>query len=114
MSYDKKLPPIRVVLTKEHYNKLVELITNINGLDIKDIQSKSIDIKEKLLKYPEIKDEKVFSRFFPSEIEYVLDILIFNSKNVSISNNYYEMLLNNKKKYKENLNKIEIEGGKLC
>lgn len=111
MAYEKKLPPIRAILTKENYNKLVELITNIEGLDLEDIKSRSEEIKRKLLIYSEIKDEKVFLRFFPSQIEYVLYILLFNSKNVKVSNNYYEILLANKEKYKEKMQEKTEKGG---
>ena len=111
MSYEKKLPPIRAILSRENYNKLVELISNIEGLDIEDIKSRSEEIKRKLLIYSEIKDEKVFLRFFPSQIEYVLYILLFNSKDIKVSNNYYEVLLTNKEKYKEKTKEKEEKGG---
>ncbi len=113
MAYEKKLPSIRATLTKDDYNKLVELITDVKGLDIEDIKSKSEEIKRKLLIYSEIRDEKVFLKFFPSQIEYVLYVLLFNSKNVVVSNNYYEILLANKEKYKQEMKEKE-KGGEVC
>lgn len=113
MAYEKKLPSIRATLTKEDYNKLIELITDVKGINIEDIKKKSDEIKRKLLIYSEIKDEKVLLRFFPSQIEYVLYILLFNSKNVMVSNNYYDILVANKEKYKQEM-KTKEEGGEVC
>ena len=36
MSYEKKLPSVRVTLSVEEYNKLMELLTDIEGVDIEE------------------------------------------------------------------------------
>lgn len=100
MAFEKKLPSIRATLTIEDYNKLIKLLTETEGLDINDIKKKSNDIKEKLLMYSNPNQDKVDMRFYPSQMEIILYILLFNSKKVEVNEDYYNFLLENKEKYK--------------
>lgn len=102
MSYEKKLPSIRVVLKTENYNKLIELLSDIEGIDIEEIKKKGEDIKDKALKYAQpLEDDNILMRFYPSQMEILVYILLFNSKEVKVSEDYYKILMNNKEKWKK-------------
>ncbi len=97
MSFQKKIPPIRVLITKDKFNNLLEFLSSkINSLDEK-LKEKAEKLKEKLLKYsiPRNDDEKelyVDIRFYPNESEDLLYILIDNLE-INISEDYYEKLV---------------------
>lgn len=101
MSYEKKTPSICATLSVNNYNKLIQLLTDIEHIDIEEVREKGLKMKEELLKYSIPKSDGVNSKFYPSQIKVVLYILLTNIRNINISNNYYEMLLNNRKKYEE-------------
>ena len=101
MSFDKKTPSCRVKLSIESYNRLIELLTKVDGINNDEIKERGLDIKEKLLRYSEPKDGDVNCGFYPSQIKDVLNILLHNARPVVISNDYYRTLLDNRKRYAE-------------
>ena len=101
MSYDKKLPSICARLSVNNFNKLIQLLTDVENIDIKEVREKGLEIKERLLKYSVPSGDEIDSRFYHSQIKAILYILLTNIRDVNISDNYYEMLLNNRKKYEE-------------
>lgn len=89
MPVEKKLPPVRLVVSKDYFNKLVELTSEISLYD-------------KLMKYTFIHDdEQVELRFFAGEASEVILLLLCNLKDGEISKNYYEELIQTRKKYNE-------------
>ena len=112
MSYEKKLPSVRVTLSVEEYNKLMELLTDIEGVDIEEVKKKGLDIKDKALRYAQpLEDNNVLMRFYPSQMEILVYILLFNSKKIKVNENYYEILMNNRENYKKKFDEAE-EGGR--
>lgn len=111
MAYDKKLPSVRVNLKVEDYNKLLELLSNVEDIDIEEFKNKAEDIKDKALKYAQPKeDNNILMRFYPSQMEILVYILLFNSKKIEVSEDYYKRLITNRENYKKQFNETE-EGG---
>lgn len=102
MAYNKRKPPIMVELTIDSFNLLIGYLSNIMEENKKDI---AIKLKEKLLQYsiPNLTESDTFIvvRFFNQEASQLINLLIgyYNNKNDEI--NYYEMLLENRRKRKE-------------
>lgn len=109
MSFEKKLPSIRATLTIEDYNKLVELLTKTERINIEDIKEKGDTLKEKILMFSNPSDDKVQMRLYPSQMELILYILLANAKQVEVSEDYYKLLVENKEKYKKEKASEEAE-----
>ena len=101
MPVEKKLPPIRLVVGKEYFNKLVSLADSNDELDFLN-DSKSKNLYDKLMKYTFLQDnEQVELRFFPQEASEVILLLLCNLEEVKVSKNYYEELIQARQIYKE-------------
>lgn len=101
MPVEKKLPPIRLVVSNEYFNKLVSLADSNDELDYLN-DSKSNNLYDKLMKYTFLQDnEQVELRFFPQEASEVILLLLCNLDEVSVSKNYYEDLIQARQIYKE-------------
>lgn len=108
MSYENKLPSVRVALKVEEYNKLISLLTDVEDVDIEDIKNRAEDIKDKILHYTQpVEEDKVVTRFYPSQVEIVLLILLSKSKEIKVNSEYYKILIENREKYKKQLEKNE-------
>ena len=103
MPVDKKLPPIRLVVDKDYFNKLVSLSDNNHNFDyLNQIENKNNSLYDKLMKYTFLQDnEQVELRFFPQEASEVILLLLCNLKEDNVSKNYYEELIQARKIYKE-------------
>ena len=100
MPVEKKLPPVRLVVSKDYFNKLVELTSHIDYL-LEEVNSK-ISLYDKLMKYTFLEDnEQVELRVFAGEASEVILLLLCNLKDGEISKDYYEELIQTRKKYKE-------------
>lgn len=102
MPVEKKLPPIRLVVGKEYFNKLVSLADGNDDFDyLKQNENKSDNLYDKLMKYTFLQDnEQVELRFFPQEASEVILLLLCNLKDDE-SKNYYEELIQARQIYKE-------------
>ncbi|MBO5005105.1 MAG: hypothetical protein J6D03_07690 [Clostridia bacterium] len=108
MAYENKLPSVRVALKVEEYNKLISLLTDVEDVDIEDIKNRAEDIKDKILHYTQpVEEDKVVTRFYPSQVEIVLLILLSKSKEIEVNSEYYKILIENREKYKKQLEKNE-------
>ena len=101
MSYKRRIPPIKIELNQNSYNKLVECVNS-------KIKNDSIDknleiIKNKLLRYSipynDIKNVEI--RLYLSEAKELIEILINSLGNIEPQVNYYETLLKVREKIKE-------------
>ena len=101
MSYEKKTPSIRAKLSIDDYNKLIELLSDRENLIPEEVKKYGDEIKNKLLMFSEIIDDKVLVGFFPSQIEYVLYVLLSNITKIEVSENFYKILVENKEKYRK-------------
>lgn len=103
---NNKKPPIRIKSEKEDFNKVIELLNITSTLDDKEIKEKSIKCKDKLLTYSFILDDDMLElRFFPSEAELLMQILICQIKGIEPTNDYFKTLQENRFKYKEKIEK---------
>ena len=101
MSYEKKTPSIRAKLSIDDYNKLIELLSDRESLIPEEVKKNGDEIKNKLLMFSEIIDNKVLVGFFPSQIEYVLYVLLTNITKKEVSEDFYKILVENKEKYRK-------------
>ena len=108
MSYEKKTPSIRAKLSIDDYNKLIELLSDRENLVPEEVRKNGDEIKNKLLMFSEIIDNKVLVGFFPSQIEYVLYVLLTNITKREVSEDFYKILVENKEKYKRNKQMKEV------
>lgn len=102
MTYNKRIPPLKVELTTNRFNCLIEFLEKIEEEEKKET---AIKLKEKLLKYsiPVMteSDTLVAIRFFNQEIIQLSYLLIDNAINNDWNTNYYEILIENRKRVKE-------------
>lgn len=104
MPYQTKRPPIRVIISIEEFNKLVEFFS-IGEEKHNEKENKFTRVKNKLLKYsvPYITDddiELVEIRFFIDEvIDFIYCFIDMNDTNYETQ--YYSVLLKVREKIKE-------------
>ena len=104
MAYQSKRPPIRVIITIEEFNKLVEFFS-IGEEKHNDKENKFTRIKNKLLKYsvpyiPEDEIELVEIRFF---IDEVIDFIycFIDMNDINYKTQYYSVLLKVREKLQQ-------------
>lgn len=105
MTYQKRIPPIKIRLNVDDFNKLVEIV-NIQTENANEyIATYSSRIKDKLLRYsiPFTNDGVVVIeiRFYPREIAEMFYILFAGIEDVDVQANYYDVLI----KVRENIKK---------
>lgn len=94
MPFKKRIPPIKVEIKIDEFNKLTELINSASESISKDLEK----LKDKLLKYSIPTDNgSVIIRLFPYEAEAMIGILFSFSNEIDIKDNYYEILLKSRK-----------------
>ncbi len=101
MPYKRRIPPIKIELNQNSYNKLVECV---NSKKKNDSIDKNLEIiKNKLLRYSipynDIKNVEI--RLYLSEAKELIEILINSLGNIEPQVNYYETLLKVREKIKE-------------
>lgn len=97
MSYQKRIPPVRVELSIEKFNLLLEMLTRYTQMSDEKVVQLATKLKDKLLKYsiPRMGEEeeiKVDVRFYPNEASEILYMLIYNVEDLEITTNYFEVL----------------------
>lgn len=110
MAYQKRIPPIKVELSIEKFNYLVEMLTRYANNDNERIKDISAKLKDKLLRYsiPRENEEQgliIDIRFFPNEASEILYMLIVNTEHLPVETNYYEVLLKVREAKKEGNNR---------
>ncbi len=111
MAYTKRIPPIKLVLTKKEYNNLIEIFTRcITDAKEEEIKQLANQTKEKLLKYsiPREKDDKsieIDTRLYINEAADIISLLLSYLESKIKEIDYYQVLL----KVRENLNNIDSE-----
>ena len=107
MAYSKRIPPIKIKLNINEFNKLNEILENIINSDNELYSKKSSKLKEKLLRYSvPIKNEneeiKVDIRLYNNEIVDLFYILFYGIEDmISVETNYFDVLLQVREKIKE-------------
>ena len=108
MAYSKRIPPIKIKLNVDEFNKLVEVLNNMIDYENERIAQKSSKMKDKLLRYSvpiteEDGTEMVDMIFYNNEITDLLYVLFYGIENmISIETNYYDVLVRVREKIKEN------------
>ena len=72
MPYQKRIPPVKVELSIEKFNLLVEMLTRYTQMSDERVAQLATKMKDKLLRYSiprteEEQDTKVDIRFYPNE-----------------------------------------------
>ena len=107
MAYSKRIPPIKIKLNVDEFNKLVEVLNNMIDYENERIAQKSSKMKDKLLRYSvpiteEDGTEMVDMRFYNNEITDLFYILFYGLEDIiSIETNYYDVLVRVREKIKE-------------
>ena len=101
MSFEAKTPSCKGQLSKESFNRLIALIAKADNIEDKELREKLLEIKGKLLKYSNPKDDNVDYGLYPSQVGDVIRILVENAVPMTINEDYYGILVRNKKKYEE-------------
>ena len=107
MAYSKRIPPIKIKLKVDEFNKLVEVLNNMIDYENERIAQKSSKMKDKLLRYSvpiteEDGTEMVDMRFYNNEITDLFYVLFYGIENmISIETNYYDVLVRVREKIKE-------------
>lgn len=107
MSYQKRIPPIKVDLSIEKFNYLIEILTRYTTTDNELMKKLATKLKEKLLKYSisRTNDEQekfIDVRFYPNEASEIIYMLVANIEDIQVENNYYETLLKSREKTSTN------------
>ena len=98
MAYSKRVPIIKLVLTKEEYTNLIEVLTqNIESKNI-ELQDIAKITKEKFLKYgiPQENDKgeiEINLKLYVNEIIDIVNQLLSYINDKVSKNNYYQVLL---------------------
>lgn len=106
MPYQKRIPPVKVELTIEKFNYVIEMLTRYASDENERIKTLSTKLKEKLLRYSiprETEEHKTFIdiRFYPNEASDIIYMLIVNAEEIPVETNYYEVLLKVREAKKE-------------
>ena len=107
MAYSKRIPPIKIKLKVDEFNKLVEVLNNMIDYENEIIAQKSSKMKDKLLRYSvpiteEDGTEMVDMRFYNNEITDLFYILFYGIEDmISIETNYFDVLVRVREKIKE-------------
>lgn len=110
MAYSKRIPPIKIRLNVEDFNRLVEIVNIQTENEKEEIATSSSRMKDKLLRYsiPFTNDGVVIVeiRFYPREIAEMFYILFDGIEDVDVQTDYFDVLV----KVRENIkNKKQSE-----
>ena len=99
MAFDKRIPPIKLILDKNLFNKLVSLVDSNINFNIEEEQFSKVAemLKNKLLTYsvPKVGDDEVEYvevRFFPQEASNMIWQLLAIAE-TNIQEDFYSTLL---------------------
>ena len=107
MAYSKRIPPIKIKLSIDEFNKVVEVLNIQSENKDENLANKSSKLKDKMLRYSvpitnENEDTVVDIRFYQNEI---LDIfyIIFDGikEDISVETDYFNVLIKVREKIKQ-------------
>ena len=84
MPYQKRIPPVKVELSIEKFNLLVEMYS--------------------IPRTEEEQETKVDIRFYPNEASEIIYMLIYNVEDLEFSTNYFEVLQKVREAKKQEMN----------
>lgn len=107
MAFQKRIPPIKIKLNVDEFNKLIEILSNMTNEKDENISNKSSKLKDKLLRYTvpitENDENTVLDiRFYNNEITDLFYILFYRIKDmISVETDYFDVLIKVREKIKE-------------
>lgn len=106
MPYSRRIPPIKIKLSVDDYNKLVQILDNMIDCGDEKYSSKSSKMKEKLLRYsvPIVEDDGIITvdiRFYNNEMVDLFKILFYGVGDIDIYTNFFDVLVKVREKIKE-------------
>ena len=106
MAYSKRIPPIKIKLNVDDYNKLVQILDNMIDCGNEYYSNKCSKMKDKLLRYSvpfkeEDGTEIVDMRFYNNEMVDLFMIFFFGVGDIDIHTNFYDVLVRVREKIKE-------------
>lgn len=106
MSYQTRTPAIKLKIDVPTFNSLIEFISRVENFENEVVKEKATKLEKKLLRYsiPITNEENqnlVEIRFFPNEATSMIDILLYSVDNLTPSKDYYNILLEVRKRIKE-------------
>lgn len=106
MGYKLKTPPIRLTLSIDEFNLLIGILKFNEVSEMEDSPNKVSVLKDKLLKYSVPRTNAngeyvVDIRYFTNEASFVIQELLKYNKGDAINVNYFENLVENRKKFLE-------------
>lgn len=110
MAYQNRTPSVKLKVSVENFNSLIEYIIKVENSEEPVIKDKATKLKEKLLRYSipittEENEELIEMRFFPNESGNMIDVLLYEIDDITPNENYYDILLGVRVKMKEQFNK---------
>ena len=90
MPYQKRIPPVKVELSIEKFNLLVEMLTRYTQMSDERVA--------------QLATTKVDIRFYPNEASEIIYMLIYNVDDLDISTNYFEVLQKVREAKKQEMN----------
>lgn len=106
MAFQKRIPPIKIKLNVDEFNKLIEILSNMTNEEDENISDKSSKLKDKLLRYtvPITEDDGntvLDIRFYNNEITDLFYILFYRIKDmISVETDYFDVLIKVREKIK--------------
>ena len=104
MAYQKRIPPIKIRLNTDDFNKLVEIVNIQTENENEVIKNNASRLKDKLLRYsiPFTNDDGVIVeiRFYPREIAEMFYILFSGIDDIKINADYFDVLVKVREKVK--------------
>ena len=91
MPYQKRIPPVKVELSIEKFNLLVEMLTRYTQMSDERVAQLATETK-------------VDIRFYPNEASEIIYMLIYNVEDLEISTNYFEVLQKVREAKKQEMN----------
>lgn len=102
MSYERRKPPIKLMVDIDTFNSMNEFLTIIVNKGDEAYTEKASRMKDKLLRYSvprtdENGETTIDIRFFINEASDLLTMFVNNLNKEQTENNYYETLIDNRK-----------------
>ena len=106
MSFQKKSPSIRIELNQEAFNLLVGILELEHSFNTEIVSDSALALKNKIMTYsvPKIDEENeeyIDTRFFPSEMNSLVNLLLLAIDHKEEKNYYSELVERRKNNGKE-------------
>lgn len=91
---------IKVIYTKEEFNKIVELVGTTSEIHNENVEKDADSLAYKLTKYSSIIDGNVQLNLFAKEAAFLIQILSNSLETIEIKKDWYDVLSANRESFK--------------